>query len=297
MPSAKSLPVLALTLIGLLIGGVGQPVELTEDRREGTATADADDLWSQRSQSADGYHASPILASRIVAAYEEALDRHPESLELRWKLLRALHFQGDYALGEDISRLEHYERSRGIADAAREYLAQRVGKPLGDLDPPQIAEILSDVQGASQIYVYSAILWGRWGESTGKMKAARQGVAGKLRNFAEVSILLDEHIDGAGGRRFLGRMHTEAPKIPFVTGWIDRGQAVTELERALELASDEPYNRLFLADALLRFEPDRRDEALNLLDEVVGKPPRPHRLVEDRAAIADARDLLAEIRR
>ena len=250
-------------------------------------------LWEQRAEGADGARADPARARQLVAAWEEAVASRPRDLELQWKLLRALHFQGDYGLAAGDSELQHYENARAVADAARERLAGRIGRPLADLDPAEIAAALQDIPEAAPIYLFSAVHWGRWGETTGKMRAARQGVAGKLRSFAEVVVLLDERFDGGGGRRFLGRLHTEAPRIPLVTGWIDRQQAVRELERAVELAPDDRYNRLFLADALLRFEDDRRDEALRLLSEIVSQEPRAHRLVEDRAAADDARDLLA----
>lgn len=284
-------------LVGLPLGAVlltvaaqaqESPIELIER---------AEVLWQRRAEDSTGPRADPDRARQLVAAWQDALDSRPQDLELQWKLLRALHFQGDYGLAEGVSRLEHYERARAIADAAREQLQVRTGTPLADLEPAEIAATLGDVPEATPIYLYSAVHWGRWGENTGKMKAARQGVAGKLRGFAEVVILLDERFDGAGGHRFLGRMHTEAPRIPFVTGWIDRAQAVLELERAVELAPDDRYNKLFLADALLRFEPERRDEALELLREIIERAPRAERLVEDRAAAADALTLRAAANR
>jgi len=289
--SSRTVPRVCLALVVAAVSHAGLSQE-----SEGL-DLDVDELWNRRAEQADGRRASAARARQLVEAHAEALARQPDSLELQWKLLRALHFQGDYVLADGDSKLEHYERARAVADAARQQLATRSGKSLDEMDPPEIAEILRRVPEAAPIYLYSAILWGRWGETTGKMKAARAGVAGKLRDFAGIVILLDERYAGAGGRRFLGRMHTEAPRIPFVTGWIDRRQAVSELERAVELAPDEPLNQLFLADALLRFHDDRREEALETLAEVLSRPPRAEHLLEDRAAAADARELLSRARR
>lgn len=285
-------------ILGLALVGAAATIAHANHGQETLAlVAKADALWIKRSEGANGPQAAPKLVRQIVAAYEAALADQPNSLELQWKLLRALHFQGDFALEDGDQSLAHYEHARAIADEARQQLAIQVGKPLADMEPPEIAGVLAGVPEAAPVYLYSAILWGRWGENTGKMKAARQGVAGKLRDFAEVVILIDERWDSAGGHRFLGRIHTEAPKIPFVTGWIDRRLAVSELEQAVTLAPDEPNNLLFLADALLRFQSERRGEALDLLADILSRPPRPGHLVEDRAARADARELLAKAER
>ena len=39
----------------------------------------------------------------------------------------------------------------------------------------------------------------------------------QIRDYAAVSVALDPQIENGGGHRVLGRLHTEAPKIPFIT--------------------------------------------------------------------------------
>ncbi|NIR58981.1 MAG: hypothetical protein GWO02_05395, partial [Gammaproteobacteria bacterium] len=63
--------------------------------------ARAETLWLQRADHAQGARASAERTRRMVEAHEAALAAQPESLERHWKLLRALHFEGDYALGDD----------------------------------------------------------------------------------------------------------------------------------------------------------------------------------------------------
>jgi predicted Zn-dependent protease len=95
----------------------------------------------------------------------------------------------------------------------------------------------------------------------------------------------------------LGRLHAEAPKIPLVTGWISRDKAVSELRRALELAPDDLLTNLFLAEALLEFRPEKREEALDLLQAIASSEPSAEWRVEDAQTIEDARALLAELHR
>jgi hypothetical protein len=116
---------------------------------------------------------------------------------------------------------------------------------------------------------------------------------GEVRDYATASIALDGGIENGGGHRVLGRLHTEAPRIPFITGWIDRDVAVRELEACLELAPDDLTTRLYLGEAMIEFAPRPRVVGLRKLRAVVAAGPDPRWVVEELKAIADAREILA----
>jgi predicted Zn-dependent protease len=101
-------------------------------------------------------------------------------------------------------------------------------------------------------------------------------------------------MEGAGGHRVLGRLHSEAPKLPFVTGWVNRKTAISELELAVKMAPDDALNRLYLAEALLEHGKGRDDEAIEILRELVKKTPNPDYLIEEKDTIAKAKVLLEE---
>ena len=275
---------------------LGSAATASGSGRNATELATADTLWTQRADGADGGAARAAPVAAAIAAYEAAVEADPEDIEARWKLLRAFHFQGEHVLRDRDDRLALYRRTRLVADETRTKLGRKAGRPIDASETRKVADALRGEPWAVQVYLQSAIHWGLWGDNTGKMKAPREGVGGKLRDFALTAIELDEHADAAGGHRFMGRLHTEAPRIPFVTGWIDRKTAVREMERACELAPDEPYNQLYLADALLRFREDRKAEAVRRLEQLIATPPRPDFAVEDAAAVRDARAILAEAR-
>ena len=92
--------------------------------------------------------------------------------------------------------------------------------------------------------------------------------------------------------RLLGRLHTLAPKIPLVTGWVDRSKAISHLRRAVALAPEDLYNQVYLADALLQHQPEKSAEAREILRKVLQRKPDPARVVEDERALAEARLLL-----
>jgi hypothetical protein len=82
------------------------------------------------------------------------------------------------------------------------------------------------------------------------------------------------------------------PKIPIFTGWVDRDKAIDELRLSLRVAPDSLLSKIYLAEALLKFSPGDRQEALGLLRDIVASQPSPERLVEDTRVIEDAGALL-----
>ncbi len=259
--------------------------------------ARGDDAWARRSEGHQGIRAAAAPIDAAIQAYDAAVAADPENLEARWKLLRALYFKGEFVLTDRDARLELFERGRELADVGRQQLERTYGLPKDTLDmEPEavVAAIDKEDVDAARIFFWSATHWGLWGRYRGKFAAARQGVATKIRKFAEIVIGLNPEIENAGGHRVLGRLHAEAPKIPFVTGWIDHDRAITELRQALEIAPRDLLAQVFLAEALLDFRPERRAEAVEILRRVVASEPDPEWLVEELKAIDDARVLLAE---
>jgi tetratricopeptide (TPR) repeat protein len=286
-------PAICIALLGLVSGTVGA---LQASPRE--AMDRGDDAWKRRGDGHEGARALPEPVGEAIAAFQSVLDEDPSNLEARWKLLRALYFQGEYVLEDREQKLELFQRSKALTDEGRETLARQaqLNEDPDGLPPQELAEIYADVPNAPQIYLWSAVHWGLWGRHRGKIAAAKEGVAKKIRNFAEVTILLDEVFDEAGGHRILGRLHAEAPKLPFFTGWVDRDTAISELRLAMQLAPHGLLTRLYLAEALLEYRPKQRQEAVELLRDLAQRTPDPASVVEELKVIEDARALLAELR-
>jgi tetratricopeptide (TPR) repeat protein len=255
-----------------------------------------DENYHQRALGHQGRRARPEPIQRAIDAYSEALAVDPESLEARWKLLRALYFQGEFVLEDIDARLELFERGREIGDVGRQQIERHydLSEDSLEMKPREVADAIGRDTLAAEVYFWSSTHWGLWGQYRGKIAAARQGVATKIRKFAEIVILLDERIENAGGHRVLGRLHAEAPKIPLVTGWISRDKAISELRRALELAPDDLLTNLFLAEALLEFRSEKRLEALDILRAIAASEPSNEWRVEDSKTIEDAQALLAD---
>jgi tetratricopeptide (TPR) repeat protein len=253
-----------------------------------------DTAWERRTEGYEGLRARPEPVTEAVAAYEAALEAAPESLEAHWKLVRALYFQGEYAVEGSAEKQKVYSRATEVFGAAAQRLQERFGTKVNFLEgkPEDIARTLAGVGEAPALYFWAAVAWGSWGEVHGRLAAVRQGVATRVRDYAEVVVLLDETFEEAGGHRILGRLHAVAPSVIFFTGWIDRDKAVEHLTRAVELGPENPDNQVFFADALLEHRKARKAEALQILRRVLAGPVPEGREMEMERSRETARELL-----
>jgi tetratricopeptide (TPR) repeat protein len=264
--------------------------------------ARADAAWADRARGERDGRARPGPILEAVGRYQRALDAHPDDLQARWKLLRALHFAGEFAVQEPEQRRALFERAVEISEDGLARLAVRVGsgQRLEQRDPARVPELLAGAgvqrRDVARLYFWSAIDWGAWSRTVGLLAAVRQGVASRLHRYTLLALALEPGYDDGGAFRLLGRLHAELPRVPFVSGWVDREQAVPLVERAYALAPEHPGNRLLLALTLLDLAPERRDEALDLLEQVKELSPRPSMRVEDLAIRAEAREVWDERR-
>ncbi|MEM1246518.1 MAG: hypothetical protein AAGK22_09100 [Acidobacteriota bacterium] len=250
--------------------------------------ANGDRAFAERSRlSARGLQA--------IAAYEEAVSAEPTNLTLRVKLLRALFFQAEYATDRLEERKELYERGRTLFEESYQLLANFAGRDtLRGLKVENLPSVVGHFDDAGPLYFWGAMHWGLWAESFGKVAAVRQGVIKKVRELSQGALLLAPTYEGYGPVRVLGRLHHLTPKVPILTGWVNRREAVDLLRRAVSAAPDEPLNPTFLAHALWQLSNDHRG-ALRLLREVIQRRPRTSHELEDRKAIDGAHELIARI--
>jgi tetratricopeptide (TPR) repeat protein len=250
-----------------------------------------DAAWARRAEGHQGGRAAAGPIDEAIAAYERAVREQPDRLEASWKLLRALFFKGEHVAQTNDAKQKIFGHGKEAAEAAVDRLAQKAGgrAKLDAMTPAQAAKALAGAPEAAPVVLWAGVHWGLWGDAFGRIAAARQGVGDKVRRYAETGIALDETYDEAAGHRLLGRLHDLAPKIPFVTGWVDHDKAVAELRRAVALAPENFLNQLYLAEAILDHQPAKAAEAREILRKLIARSPRPAWLVEDEKALAEAR--------
>ena len=254
--------------------------------------AEADEHFARRSIGAIDEVANKQEVDAAIDLYRKALVLAPNNIDTRARLMRALHFRGAYT-GADL------EEKKAIFDEGRKLGQNTVDRLEAEAKAARglsRIEALRLVKGAPALYLWTAGHWGEWGLARGKFAAARNGIASRLRDLAQTVIDLDPLFDDAAGYRILGRIHAEAPKIPFITGWVSHEKGVQHLRRAHRAAPSHPVTAFFLAEAILDHEPEKREEALQLLEQCAGLTPRPDSVLEDSRYIREARLQLDRLR-
>lgn len=283
----------ALGAIGLLLAAGGAATA-------GTDRAAGDAAWASRAVGeVDGLAPSGPIAG-AVAAYWRAVGADPMDLEARWKLLRALHYEAKFsAAGQTHSEILWEEAIR-VADQSTAHVAKLAGVQLETLAGAEQDALLveRDLAGdpLARIYFWSGVIWSAWSQQVGIVGAIRKGVATRVRDYAQAALHLEPDYLGGAPYRLLGRMHALVPRIPFLTGWVDRSRAIPLLEQAHALAPWHPGNRLLLALTLEELAPERDAEAHELLWEVAQLDPRESMRAEDLDFREQARQSLAEQR-
>lgn len=271
-----TLRVLLIALLGLGLLGV---------RADDVARGDA--AWARRAEGEREGRPLPGPIREALEAYEAALAASPDDLEARWKLLRALHFAGDFSGWDEKQRRAVFDRAREVSEAGLERLEREVGSgerlEAADLETLGGRLDAAGVQASdvARLYFWAAVNWGVWSRVVGLLGAVRQGVANRLHRYTSVAVALEPGYEEGGPLRLLGRLHAELPRVLFLSGWVDRNKVIPLVERAFALAPKNPGNRLLLALTLLDLAPERRDEALELLVQVEKLTPRPSMRIED----------------
>jgi tetratricopeptide (TPR) repeat protein len=257
-----------------------------------------DAAYARRAEELRDGRARPDAIAAAIDAYEQALASDPSRLDVRWRLLRALYFQGDFAEVTSEERRASFDRGRRLGEETLEALAERLGgAPPHELEAGDREGRLERagiaVADVARTYFWAAVHWGAWSRDVGLLNAVREGAANRVHDYAALSAALEPAYERAGAHRLLSRLHAKLPRVPLVSGWVDRDRAIPEAERALEVAPADPGNQLLLAITLLELAPDRRDEARALLARAAEAPPRPELRAEDLAVRREAAKRLA----
>jgi tetratricopeptide (TPR) repeat protein len=256
----------------------------------GTAAGDlqrGDAAYDRRAEGHREAVARPEPIGEAIAAYEAALAADPADLEARWKLLQALYFSGYFATADPDDKRPLYRRGTEVSEEGIARLTRAVGTAPHELEPEALPTALEAAglraTDVARFYFWSAIIWGVWSRTVGVLRTVRQGVANRIHDYTQVCVALEPGYLRGGSHRLLARLHTELPRVPLITGWVQRDRALPEAERALAIAPDDPGNRVLYALVLLDTGSDRREEALAILAEAANLEPRPDLIIEDLA--------------
>ncbi len=234
---------------------------------------EADALYDSRGAV---FHQDKLIAddtniNKAIELYKKVIETASgaEKEEATWKLMRAYYFKGKYATNDSETKKKIYDLGKNLGKTSLEEFPESVG-----------------------IHLFSAIVWGVWGEEYGLMKAAKEGVAGKVKDHCEKVVALDPNFDQAGGYRVLGRVYFKAPKIPLVLGWPSKKKAVEILEESYKIAPKNLNTRQFLAEAF--YSQNQKERAVQMMKDILAETETIEGIAEDAVIKSEVKATLAE---
>lgn len=258
--------------------------------------ADGDQQWNMRADGAQNGHARADHINAAIAAYQKATATDPNDLEARWKLLRSLRFKGAYVASTNDEKRQVYSQAKQAGeDALKVVDRQLAAKGINSVSKAtekQIADVAKAIPGVPEIFLWDAINWGEWALAYGKFAAAREGAADRIRREATIANFVDPRLEGGSPSRVLGRLHDQTPRIPFITGWASSKDAVKFLNDSLKVDPANKITIVFLAEAMVANNSDTKPQAVQMLKNAVSAPVDMNYVVEQTAALNDAKNLL-----
>jgi tetratricopeptide (TPR) repeat protein len=256
--------------------------------------AEGDRQYAARATGAHGARAAAGPIDAAIAAYQRAIAQNANDVEAHARLLRAYRFKGAFVAANNEEKKKIYTTAKAAGETALGVVGRMLAaKGIKENAPEKtVAAAARAIPGAAEVYLWDAINWGEWALAYGKMAAARQGAADRIRRDATIAHLIDPALELGAPARVLGRLHEQTPRIPFITGWASSKEAVKFLEQSLKHDPTNKLTLLFLAEALVANDSSTKARATQLLRTVVNGPIHPEYAVEDAQAIEDARAVL-----
>ncbi len=221
-------------------------------------------------QKKEGKSLSEVLDEEMVH-YKNALKENPESFLIRANLLKISYFKGSYTGLSSEKAKEVFAEAKEIAEESKKMLMDKI-KIEKLKEPEEVAKKAKDIKGISEFFFWDSACWGQWALLYGKFKAAKEGAAKKIWFSASVALILNEKLEDGGPHRVLGRLHHQTPKIPLITGWVSKEEALKHLKMAVELGPEEPMNYLFLGELYLDLK--QKDKAKEIFEKGLKLPVR-----------------------
>ena len=256
----------------------------------GAFVAAGDRHFAERARNAADAGCDPTEVNAALESYRRAVAADPDSLAARTGVLRSLFFRGGFCSESTAEQKQSFEDAKRFADESQGRLERRAGARIRRDRP----EPFRAVEGAAALVFWCGVAWGQWSVDH-KVAAAWQGAGGRIRDLAETAVALAPDYEQGAPHIVLGRLHTESPRIPLVTGFVSRKKGLEQLRKAVSLSPGNSVAQWFLAVAILAHEPASRVEAVRLLRACASAPPRADYLVEDRHYAQLARERLRSL--
>jgi tetratricopeptide (TPR) repeat protein len=228
------------------------------------------DWYSKRTEGAVGYKADAKPISNAIEHFQKAMSEPGKELKAGVYLMRSYIFKGRFVYDKAEEKREVFEKAKVIGQ-------QLVPKYPND----------------KELRFENLTAVGLWGETLGIFKAAREGIADRVKEEIETLIRLDKEFRKAIGQRALGALHLMAPNIPFIMSWPDKDYGLELTQSVVTRYPNDIGNNFFYAKALVQH--DKEAAAIPYLEKALSMQPDSNYLLEDRHFKMRAEKLLREV--
>ncbi len=268
-PLIKSLALKVPTAIKIFLTGLlllpllaGDAITTTKPEK---ALKKAEDWYWRRAEGCSEHKASPEPINNAIKYARQALQNPSTEAKAAVILLKSYHYKAKYVPMAEDEKQELLKQGRDF------------GKKMSERYP----------NNEAIKFWYMGNL-GDYGQTLGVVSAARQGIGNKIKALCEELIETAPEYDDAGPYRVLGVLHFKLPNIPFVISWPDDGVGLDYLEKAADIAPENPANLYYYARLL--YEEGYYDKAKEVMKGVSQREPRERHLLEERNTLKKARE-------
>ena len=210
---------------------------------------------------------------KAIVFYEKALKQNENDV-IFYKLTKAIEFKYSFLATDEKFRQEKWDALKSLIDRINKYCEKN------NCDK-------------SKYIVYSrAISTGRFGELLNIMEAVSEGIAGKIKEYAEKLLQIDDSFENHAAYIILGRMHYKAPNVIFLLTWPDKKKSKEYLEKYLQKEPESLTGVYFLADTL--YDLGEKEKAKELYEKVLNAKPRKNFYYEDLNAQKEVKDKMVK---
>lgn len=227
--------------------------------------------YSQRNSGAVGIQAKPEHIDKAIHHFKKAYERGQQLPESGIYLMRSYNFKARFTMDNTTDQRKTYQ----------------LAKEVGDVLVPKYP------LNAELRFEYVASI-GSWGEVMGIFRAAKEGVADKLKVQMEALIKLDPEFRNAIGERSLAVLNLRVPRIPFIISWPDKKRAVELTADIIKRYPNDLGNNVSHAEALA--ENGRTNEAIQYLQRALTIQPHEENLLEELHFHVEAKKLLKKLK-
>lgn len=226
--------------------------------------------YDQRTDAAEGIQAQREPIERAITYFEQALNSGSNELEAGIYLCRSLIFKGRFVETDSKKRTKALGEAKDIAEKL----------------------LVAHPKDRNLRFEHLAAL-GLWGESLGILRAAREGVATRMKEACETMLQLDPEFKNGVGRRSLAVLNYKVPAIPFIISWPDKKKSAALLKEVMSLYPDDMANNFYYAE--YHYLHGEKNEAEKYLNKVLSFSPEREHLLDHRLFHLEAKKMLDKL--